>query len=87
MVTGRAPASAMIGRFESLAPPKSRAIDHPTTPPSTIVGTSVTGFEIAMAKVWANGLVITTAVALSLYGVVRTLLGVPIAGSIPLFMI
>ena len=47
----------------------------------------LTGFEIAMAKVWANGLVITIAVALSLYGVVRMLLGVPIAGSIPLFMI
>jgi ABC-2 type transport system permease protein len=47
----------------------------------------VTPFEIAMAKVWANGLVITIAVGLSLYGVVRMLLGVPIAGSIPLFMI
>ena len=47
----------------------------------------LTGFEIAMAKVWANGLVITIAVGLSLYGVVRMLLGVPIAGSIPLFMI
>jgi ABC-2 type transport system permease protein len=47
----------------------------------------VTPFEIAMAKVWANGLVITVAVGLSLYGVVRALLGVPIAGSIPLFMI
>jgi ABC-2 type transport system permease protein len=47
----------------------------------------VTPFEIAMAKVWANGLVITIAVGLSLYGVVRMLLGVPIAGSIPLFMV
>jgi ABC-2 type transport system permease protein len=47
----------------------------------------LTPFEIAMAKVWANGLVITIAVGLSLYGVVRMLLGVPIAGSIPLFMI
>ena len=47
----------------------------------------LTGFEIAMAKVWANGLVITIAVGVSLYGVVRMLLGVPIAGSIPLFMI
>jgi ABC-2 type transport system permease protein len=44
-------------------------------------------FEIAMSKVWANGLVITVAVGLSLYGVVRLLLGVPIAGSIPLFMV
>ena len=47
----------------------------------------LTPFEIAMAKVWANGLVITIAVGLSLYGVVRILLGVPIAGSIPLFMV
>jgi ABC-2 type transport system permease protein len=47
----------------------------------------VTPFEIAMSKVWANGLVITVAVGLSLYGVVRTLLGVPIAGSIPFFLV
>src|ERR1700723_4070258 len=46
----------------------------------------LTPFEIAMSKVWANGLVITVAVGLSLYGVVRLLLGVPISGSIPLFM-
>jgi ABC-2 type transport system permease protein len=43
-------------------------------------------FEIAMSKIWANGLVIAGAVALSLYLVVRLLLRVPIVGSIPLFM-
>jgi ABC-2 type transport system permease protein len=43
-------------------------------------------FEIAMSKIWANGLVIAGAVALSLYLVVRLLLKIPIAGSIPLFM-
>lgn len=47
----------------------------------------LTSFEIAMSKVWANGLVITVAVGLSLYVVVRGILGVPIAGSIPLFMV
>ena len=47
----------------------------------------LTPFEIAMSKVWANGLVITVAVGLSLYFVVRTLLGIPILGSIPLFMV
>ena len=47
----------------------------------------LTPFEIAMSKVWANGLVITLAVGLSLLIVVRTLLGIPIAGSIPLFML
>ena len=47
----------------------------------------LTPFEIAMSKVWANGLVITIAAALSLRFVVGTLLGVPIAGSIPLFML
>jgi ABC-2 type transport system permease protein len=47
----------------------------------------VTPFEIAMSKVWANGLVITVAVGLSLYFIVRGLLGIPIAGSIPLFML
>ncbi len=46
----------------------------------------LTAFEIAMSKIWANGLVITGAVGLSLTIVVRYLLGVPIAGSIPLFM-
>ena len=43
-------------------------------------------FEIAMSKIWANAFVIAVAVALSLYVVVRTLLKIPIAGSIPLFM-
>jgi len=47
----------------------------------------LTPFEIAMSKVWANGLVITVAVGLSLYFVVRTMLGIPVAGSIPLFML
>jgi ABC-2 type transport system permease protein len=46
----------------------------------------LTPFEIAMAKIWANGLVIIVAVGLSLYFVVRGLLGIPIAGSIPLFL-
>ena len=46
-----------------------------------------TPFEIAMSKVWANALVITVAVGLSLYVVVRTILSIPIAGSIPLFMV
>ncbi|MFH0296035.1 ABC transporter permease [Bradyrhizobium sp. 31Argb] len=43
-------------------------------------------FEIAMSKIWANGFVIAVAVGLSLYLVVRLLLKIPIAGSIPLFM-
>jgi len=47
----------------------------------------VTPFEIAMSKVWANGLVITIAVGLSLYGIIRGLLGIPIVGSIPLFLV
>ncbi len=47
----------------------------------------LTPFEIAMSKVWANGLVIACAAALSLYLVVRGLLYVPIAGSIPLFIV
>jgi ABC-2 type transport system permease protein len=47
----------------------------------------LTPFEIAMSKVWANGLVIAVAVAISLYLTVRTILGIPVAGSIPLFMV
>ena len=46
----------------------------------------ITPFEIAMSKIWANALVITVAVGLSLAIVVRGLLGVPIAGSVPLFL-
>jgi len=42
--------------------------------------------EIALAKIWANGLVITVAVALSLTLVIRALLDIPIHGSIPLFL-
>lgn len=43
-------------------------------------------FEIAMSKIWANGLVIIIAVGLSLYFIVRGLLHIPIAGSVPLFL-
>jgi ABC-2 type transport system permease protein len=46
----------------------------------------VTPFQIAMSKIWANALVITTAAALSLLLIVKTALAVPIAGSIPLFL-
>jgi ABC-2 type transport system permease protein len=46
----------------------------------------VTPFEIMMAKVWANGLVIIVAVAFALWVVVKGLLAVQIAGSIPLFL-
>jgi ABC-2 type transport system permease protein len=42
--------------------------------------------EIASTKVLANGFVILTAAAFSLYMIVRGLLAVPIAGSIPLFL-
>jgi ABC-2 type transport system permease protein len=41
----------------------------------------LTAFEIAMAKVWANGLVILLATAASLYFVVEMALKVPFAGS------
>ena len=47
----------------------------------------LTPFEIALSKVWANGLVIAVAVGLCLLFVVRMMLGVPVAGSIPLFMV
>ena len=47
----------------------------------------LTPFEIALSKVWANGLVIAVAVGFSLYFVLRVMLGIPVAGSIPLFML
>jgi ABC-2 type transport system permease protein len=46
----------------------------------------LTPFEIAMSKIWANALVITIAVGLSLWIVVQKLLGIPISGSVPLFL-
>jgi ABC-2 type transport system permease protein len=55
-------------------------MDHLLTMP-------LTPFEIAAAKVWANGLVIAVAVAVSLWLVVRGFLGIEIVGSIPLFMV
>jgi len=42
--------------------------------------------DIMLAKTWANGLIIVIASTMSLYIVVQWLLGVPIAGSIPLFV-
>jgi ABC-2 type transport system permease protein len=46
----------------------------------------LTPAEIMIAKVWANGLVITVVATMSLKLVVQGLLDVPIAGSIPLFV-
>jgi ABC-2 type transport system permease protein len=45
----------------------------------------LTSFEIAMAKVWANSLVILVATAASLFGVVEMALKVPFAGSVLLW--
>jgi ABC-2 type transport system permease protein len=45
----------------------------------------LTPFEIAMSKIWANGLVIVIAVGLSLYFVVRGLLVVRAEQMIPIF--
>lgn len=46
----------------------------------------LTPLDIMMAKVWANGLVVLACTALSLWVVVKGALGVPIAGSIALFL-
>ena len=46
----------------------------------------VTPFEITMSKIWANGLVILVAVALSCYFILQGVLRIPIAGSVPLFL-
>jgi ABC-2 type transport system permease protein len=47
----------------------------------------LSAFEIAMAKVWANGLVILVATIASLFLIVQTALGVPFAGSIALWLL
>lgn len=46
----------------------------------------LTPLEIMAAKVWANGVVMLAAAGLSLLVVVQGFLGVPIAGSVPLFL-
>jgi ABC-2 type transport system permease protein len=43
-------------------------------------------YELMFAKIWANGLVVVVAVMASLYFIVKGAIGVPIAGSIPLFI-
>jgi ABC-2 type transport system permease protein len=43
-------------------------------------------YELMFAKIWANGLVVVVAAMLSIYLVVKLAIGVPIAGSIPLFV-
>ena len=43
-------------------------------------------YELMFAKIWANGLVVVVAVMISLYLIVKGAIGVPIAGSIPLFV-
>ncbi|MBS0508586.1 MAG: ABC transporter permease, partial [Proteobacteria bacterium] len=47
----------------------------------------VTPTEIMLGKVWSMGLVVLVAVFLSLWGVIQGALGVPIAGSVPLFLV
>jgi ABC-2 type transport system permease protein len=44
-------------------------------------------YEIMLAKVWANGLVVLIGAALALWLMVHGFLGVPIAGSVPLFLV
>ena len=46
----------------------------------------VTPAEIMIAKIWANGLVIVVVAILSLWFVVHSVLRVPLAGSMPLFL-
>lgn len=47
----------------------------------------VTSIEIVMAKIWANGLVVLVAVFLSLNLVAKGALGIPINGSIAIYML
>jgi ABC-2 type transport system permease protein len=47
----------------------------------------LTPFEIMVAKIWANGLAVLTGVAFALWVVVQKVLMVPVAGSIPLFLL
>lgn len=46
----------------------------------------LTPFEIMMAKIWANGLVVLLGASVGIMLIIRTILQVPIAGSVPLFL-
>jgi len=46
----------------------------------------LTPLEIMMAKIWANGMIVLFGVTFALLVMVRQVLAVPIAGSIPLFL-
>jgi len=46
----------------------------------------LTPFEIAMAKIWSNGMVITVATGLSLWLIIGQAIGMRTAGSVPLFL-
>jgi ABC-2 type transport system permease protein len=46
----------------------------------------VSPFEIMCAKIWANGTAVLAATILSLYAVVRGVLAIQLAGSVPLFL-
>jgi len=46
----------------------------------------LTPFQVMASKVWANGLVVLVAAGLSLHFVIQGALGMPIAGSVPLFL-
>jgi ABC-2 type transport system permease protein len=47
----------------------------------------VSATEIMLGKVWSMGLVVLVAVIFSLFVVVKGILGIPLAGSIPLFLL
>jgi len=47
----------------------------------------LTPFDIMLSKIWAMGLVVLVAAALSLHFVIAGLLEMPIAGSVPLFLL
>ena len=44
-------------------------------------------YELMFAKIWANGLVVVVAAMISLFVVVQWVIGVPVQGSIPLFVL
>jgi ABC-2 type transport system permease protein len=47
----------------------------------------VSSFDIALAKIWANGLILIVAFVLSLIFVVQGAMAVPLAGSVPLLLV
>ncbi|ELP5867787.1 ABC-2 transporter permease [Escherichia coli] len=84
--------NSFVARYRDNSEPlvslETRMRFNPNLDPAWFGGVMpITPFEIMMAKIWSMGLVVLVVSGLSLVLMVKGVLGVPIEGSIPLFML